>query len=239
MITVERLSFTYPDGTKALRNVSLSIHSGESAGIIGANGAGKSTLVNHINGWLIPQSGSMTVDGIKCLKTNQETLRQKVGLVFQNPDDQLFMSSLFDDIMFGPDNLGIPREKSEAEAERLLREFGLWELREKPPSRLSQGQKRFAAFAGVLVMHPSVLVMDEPTSDLDPRNRKKLISLVSSLSSTKITVSHDLDFIWDTCRKVFIMNNGQIKAQGPAREILVNETLLEDNGLELPLRLQR
>jgi len=239
VITVERLSFAYPDGTQALRNISLSIRNGESAGIIGANGAGKSTLVNHLNGWLRPQSGTVKVEGSRSTGKNQENLRRMVGLVFQNPDDQLFMTRLFDDIMFGPGNLGLPRQESEAEAERLLRDFGLWELRGKPPSKLSQGQKRFAAFAAVLVMRPCVLVMDEPTSDLDPRNRKKLASLVNSLASTRITVSHDLDFIWDTCSRVFIMNSGRISAQGEARALLSNRELLEENALELPLRLQR
>lgn len=238
MIETERLSFTYNDGTKALQNITLRVGEGESAGIIGTNGAGKSTLLNHLNGWFTPQSGTVTINGILSTNKSQETLRRKVGLVFQNPDDQLFMTRLYDDIMFGPDNLGIHRTESEAEAERLLRNFGLWELREKPPSKLSQGQKRFAAFAAVLVMRPRILVMDEPTSDLDPRNRKKLVSLIRSLSSTRITVSHDLDFIWDTCDRVFVMNSGRINAEGTTTEILADRQLLEENGLELPIRLQ-
>jgi cobalt/nickel transport system ATP-binding protein len=140
--------------------------------------------------------------------------------------------------MFGPLNLGMERKKAEAATERLLREFGLWEIRDKPPSHLSQGQKRFAALAAVLVMNPGVLVMDEPTSDLDPRNRRKLIGLIGSLQATKITVSHDLDFIWESCAEVCIMNEGRIVAHGATREILSDRALLEKNGLELPLRLQ-
>lgn len=239
MISVEKVSFCYPDGTKALDEVSFSVMEGESVGIVGANGAGKSTLVGHLNGWFLPENGIVAIEGTESVKKNREILRRKVGLVFQNPDDQLFMARLWDDILFGPDNLGMNRSSSEEETGKLLREFGLWDLRDKPPSKLSQGQKRFAAFAAVLVMQPAVLVMDEPTSDLDPRNRKKLISLVNSLPSTRITVSHDLDFIWDTCTRVFIMSRGKISAHGYTREVLANRKLLEENGLELPLRLQR
>lgn len=238
MITVEQVSFSYPDGTRALHDVSLTIASGDSIGIVGANGAGKSTLVSHLNGWHLPQSGKITIDGIDVLKKNLETLRKLTGLVFQNPDDQLFMARLHDDIMFGPKNLGMDPERSAEECEKLLRDFGLWELRDKPPSKLSQGQKRFAAFAAVLAMHPSVLVMDEPTSDLDPRNRKRLIRLVNDLRATRVTVSHDLDFIWETCSRVYVMTEGRMAAHGPAKELLGNRSLLEANGLELPLRLQ-
>ncbi len=238
MITVERVSFSYPDGTRALHDLSLTVMTGESTGIVGANGAGKSTLVNHLNGWYLPQTGKITINGVVLLKKNRELIRKQAGLVFQNPDDQLFMSRLYDDIVFGPENLGMNKQKTAEEAERILRDFDLWELRDKPPSRLSQGQKRFAAFAAVLMMHPSVLVMDEPTSDLDPRNRKRLISLVNALPATRVTVSHDLDFIWDTCSEVCIMSKGRIAAKGAAKEILRNRDLLEANGLELPLRLQ-
>jgi len=238
MITVERVSFSYPDGTRALHDLSLTVMMGESTGIVGANGAGKSTLVNHLNGWYLPQTGKITINGVVLLKKNRELIRKQAGLVFQNPDDQLFMSRLYDDIVFGPENLGMNKQKTAEEAERILRDFDLWELRDKPPSRLSQGQKRFAAFAAVLMMHPSVLVMDEPTSDLDPRNRKRLISLVNALPATRVTVSHDLDFIWDTCSEVCIMSKGRIAAKGAAKEILRNRDLLEANGLELPLRLQ-
>jgi len=238
MITIEQVSFSYPDGTRALQDVSLTVLAGESTGIVGANGAGKSTLVNHLNGWYLPQTGKITINGVELLKKNREIIRKQAGLVFQNPDDQLFMSRLYDDIIFGPDNLGMNKQKTAEEAERILRDFDLWELRDKPPSRLSQGQKRFAAFAAVLMMHPSVLVMDEPTSDLDPRNRKRLISLVNALPATRVTVSHDLDFIWDTCSEVCIMSEGRIAAKGAAKEILRDRGLLEANDLELPLRLQ-
>lgn len=238
MIVAEQLSFTYPDNTRALDNVSLTIRTGESTGIVGANGAGKSTLINHLNGYFLPQTGKISIDGLEINKTNREAIRRHVGLVFQNPDDQLFTSRLYDDVIFGPTNLGMDKQEIAVSAEKILRNLGLWELSEKPPSHLSQGQKRFAAFATVLVMNPPVLVMDEPTSDLDPRNRRKLINLVGNLQATTITVSHDLDFIWDTCNRVFVMADGRISAQGPVKEILSNRKLLEEHGLELPLRLQ-
>jgi len=239
LIIAEEVSFFYPDGTKALDNLSLTILAHESAGIIGANGAGKSTLVNHLNGFFLPHNGKISIAGLEIKKKNIEKIRQQVGLVFQNPDDQLFTARLYDDVLFGPLNLGMNKQDIDAEAEKLLRDLDLWELRDKPPSHLSQGQKRFAAFATVLIMRPSLLVMDEPTSDLDPRNRRKLINLVNTLRSTKITVSHDLDFIWDTCDQAYIMAEGRITAHGATREILSNRELLEANGLELPLRLQK
>ncbi|NTU57535.1 MAG: energy-coupling factor ABC transporter ATP-binding protein [Chlorobiaceae bacterium] len=238
MITIDHLSFTYPDGTKALNGVTLHIPTGGTTGIVGANGAGKSTLVSHLNGWFLPQKGSIIVDGMAVGKKSLDDIRKSVGLLFQNPDDQLFTARVYDDVMFGPSNLGMKRNEAEAATERLLREFGLWEVRDKPPAHLSHGQKRFAALAAVLVMNPKVLVMDEPTSDLDPRNRRKLIGLVGNLQATRITVSHDLDFIWETCSEVCVMNEGRIVAQGETKTVLSNRSLLENNGLELPLRLQ-
>lgn len=238
MITIRNLSHTYPDGTRALEAITLTFARGESVGIIGANGAGKSTLANHLNGWLLPQQGTVAIAGLSSRKENLESIRRKVGLLFQKPDDQLFMARLLDDVLFGPMNLGMPMEEAETRAERLLRSFALWELRHKPPFHLSQGQKRFAALAAVLVMQPEVLVMDEPTSDLDPRNRRKLIELSAELPATTITISHDLDYIWDTCTTAVLMANGRIVTQGPARELLANEPLLLQNNLELPLRLQ-
>ncbi|MBN1929266.1 MAG: energy-coupling factor ABC transporter ATP-binding protein [Chlorobiaceae bacterium] len=238
MITIEQLAFTYPDGTRALDGLSLRVAKGESVGIAGSNGAGKSTLVSHLNAWHLPQAGSARIGGVGVDKKSVETVRKKVGLVFQKPDDQLFMARVYDDVMFGPSNLGMNEAESHTEAERLLRMFGLWELRDKPPAHLSQGQKRFAALAAVLVMQPELLVMDEPTSDLDPRNRRMLIGLVNSLPTTRLTVSHDLDFIWETCKRVCIMSEGKIVADGPTKDILADAELLEANGLELPLRLQ-
>ena len=238
MISIKELSFSYPDGTMAIENITLEISRGSSTGIVGANGAGKSTLVNHLNGYYLPQKGSIMIDGLKVDKKHLDRIHELVGLVFQNPDDQLFTARVYDDIAFGPENLGTEPEKIRELIKEVLRELNLWHLRDKPPSHLSQGEKRFAAFAAVLVMKPEIIVMDEPTADLDPKNRRKLINLVQRLKNTTITVSHDLDFIWDTCQRVCIMNQGRIAADGPTKEILGNKALLESNSLELPLRLQ-
>jgi cobalt/nickel transport system ATP-binding protein len=237
-VKIEGLGFSYPDGTVGLDNVSIAINKFEKVGIVGANGAGKSTLVNHLNGYFLAQKGSIHVNGIQLSKKTQEEIRRHVGVVFQNPDDQLFMTRLYDDIAFGPKNLGMPPDEIGIAVEKVLRDLNLWELRNKPSMHISQGQKRFAAFATVLVMEPSIIAVDEPTSDLDPRNRRKLIRLMNNLEATCITVSHDLDFIWDTCERVLVMSAGKAVADGRTKEILSDESLLKNNHLELPIRLQ-
>lgn len=238
-VEVYDLRFSYTDGTKALDGITLSIADGESVGIVGANGAGKSTLVNHLNGYYLPKEGTIKIDGEVLTKKTQENIRRLVGVVFQNPDDQLFSARLYDDIAFGPENLGIEIVELQRRVETTMKELNLWELRDKSPAHISHGQKRFAAFASVLVMQPNVIVMDEPTSDLDPRNRRKLINLVNALNATRITVSHDLDFILETCKLVALMSTGKIVAYGKTEELLSNQFLLESNGLELPLKLQK
>lgn len=237
-VDINNLSFKYPDGTKALENITLNISDGSSVGIVGANGAGKSTLVNHLNGYYLPQHGTISIGSVTLTKKTQEIIRKLVGVVFQNPDDQLFGARLYDDIAFGPENLGLASEEIQKSVENVMISLGIWNLKNKSPAHISHGQKRFAAFASILVMFPQVIVMDEPTSDLDPRNRKKLIQLVRELNATKITVSHDLDFIFDTCTYVAVMTCGSIVAYGKTSDILTNKNLLENNGLELPLRFQ-
>lgn len=238
-VEIDDLRFTYLDGTMALDGISLNIADGESVGIVGANGAGKSTLVNHLNGYYLPQNGTIKIAGEVLSKKTQENIRRIAGVVFQNPDDQLFSARLYDDVAFGPENLGVEISELQKRVETTMKELNLWELRDKSPAHISHGQKRFAAFATVLVMKPDVIVMDEPTSDLDPRNRRKLINLVNALSATRITVSHDLDFIFETCKLVALMSTGKIVAYGKTDEILSNQLLLESNGLELPLKLQK
>ncbi len=239
MISIEGISFSWPDGTRAIDRITLTIAKGSSMGIVGANGAGKSTLVNHLNGYFLPQEGSISIGGTIVSKKNLDKIHRVVGLLFQNPDDQLFTARIYDDVAFGLENLGMKVATIATLVEEVLRELNLWELRNKPPTHLSQGEKRFAAFASILVMQPEVIVMDEPTADLDPKNRRKLINLVKGLTMTKVTVSHDLDFIWDTCQNVCIMNQGRIVVEGATRDILSQRELLEANSLELPLRLQR
>lgn len=239
IIDITDLHFTYADTTKAINGISLQVTEGESVGIVGANGAGKSTLINHLNGYYLPQQGTISINGEVLSKKTQEKIRRIVGIVFQNPDDQLFMTRLYDDIAFGVENLGIDKSVTKTRVDTTMTDLNIRDLSDKAPSHLSQGQKRFAAFASVLVMQPRILVMDEPTSDLDPRNRRKLINLVTSLGITRVTVSHDLDFIWDTCSRVIIMSGGKITGNGKTEEILRNQKLLEENGLELPLRFQK
>ncbi len=237
LISIKNLSYHYADGTQALNNVTLDIPENQSLGIVGANGAGKSTLVNHICGYHLPQHGTVTVGGTLLTKATADAIRRIVGVIFQNADDQLFMTSLVDDVAFGLRNLGFSRDEAHLKAMASLERFGIAHLAEKPPFNLSQGQKRYAAFAGVLALEPKAVIMDEPTSDLDPKSRRQTIERINDLEATHILVSHDLDFIWDTCDRVVIMSQGTIAADGPAKEILSNKDLLVANGLELPLRL--
>ncbi len=238
IIEIDRLSYTYPDGTKALDGITLSIDSNESVGVAGPNGAGKTTLINHLCGYTLPQDGTITIAEIRLSKKTLDPVRRKMGVVFQNTDDQLFMPTVMDDVAFGLRSAGMARKEALERACRELSRLGLDTIGSKAPFHLSQGQKRFVAFAGVMAMEPEIIVMDEPTADLDPRNRRLTIELINSLVSTRLIVSHDLDFLWDTCSRVILMNNGRIAADGPAREILASGELLGKNGLEVPLRLQ-
>ena len=239
LISIKDLSYHYADGTEALKEISLDILEKQKVGIIGANGAGKSTLVNHICGYHLPQHGSVSVNNINLSKTTADSIRKIVGVIFQNADDQLFMTTVLEDVAFGLRNLGFSRDEAMSKARTSLDCLGISHLAEKHPINLSQGQKRYAAFAGVFVLNPMIIIMDEPTSDLDPKSRRETIELINKLEATHILVSHDLDFIWDTCDRVVVLSNGTITADGNTREILSNENLLKENGLELPLRLMR
>jgi cobalt/nickel transport system ATP-binding protein len=239
IISIDHLSYRYPDGTKALDDVTFSVAPGECLGIAGPNGAGKTTLINHMCGYTLPQSGNVVIAGSPLEKKTLETIRRNVGVVFQNTDDQLFMPTVIDDVAFGLRSMGLSHRDAHRQAMEQLRELDLADLCAKPPFHLSQGQKRFVAFAGILAMKPQIIIMDEPTDDLDPRHRKTTIRLICSLAhTTRLVVSHDLDFLWDTCDRVIIINAGRIVADGRARELLADENLLVENGLELPLRLQ-
>ncbi|MBL8026191.1 MAG: ABC transporter ATP-binding protein [Fibrobacteres bacterium] len=238
IIEIKDLIFASPGSAAVLKNISLSIKKGEKVGVIGSNGSGKSTLVYHLNGLNKPTSGSVAIDGLKIEKSTAETVRRKVGLLFQNPDDMLFMPRIIDDLLFGPLNVGMNRDEALVKAAEFLKMFDIAEFADRPPFTLSQGQRRFAALAAVLMMDPEILVMDEPTSDLDPFHRRKLINLLQKRNETMVTVSHDLDFISDTCERVILLLNGKIQADGKASDILSNRELLENNQMELPLRLQ-
>jgi cobalt/nickel transport system ATP-binding protein len=230
--------YRYPDGTEALKGLSLRVTHGESVGIVGANGAGKSTLLMHTNGFLLPQSGTITIGDQTLDKKTRQEIRKKVGLIFQNPDDQLFMPTVFEDVAFGPLNLGLAPERVRQCVDDALETVGCPGLRDKPPHHLSGGQKSAVAIASVIAMQPDILVMDEPASHLDPRSRRALINLLRHFHHTKIIASHDLDLILDICRRCVIIREGRVIADGPSEEVLSDRELLEENNLELPLSLQ-
>ncbi|MBI5633140.1 MAG: ATP-binding cassette domain-containing protein [Nitrospirae bacterium] len=231
--------YHYPDGTAALNGLSLRITHGESVGIVGANGSGKSTLLMHTNGYLLPQTGTITVGDFQLDKKTRQEIRKKVGLIFQNPDDQLFMPTVSEDVAFGPLNLGLSVERVNETVQEALETVGCSALRDKPPHHLSGGQMSAVAIASVLAMQPDILVMDEPASHLDPKSRRALINLLKHFHHTKIIASHDLDLIMDVCSRCIIVKEGKVVADGPTEEILSDGQLLEDNNLELPLSLQK
>jgi cobalt/nickel transport system ATP-binding protein len=238
IIEVTDLRYTYPDGTPALRGLSFRIVHGESVALVGANGAGKSTLLLHLNGCLTPAAGTVRIGDFSLTSKTLPHVRRTVGMVFQDPDDQLFMPLVQDDVAFGPLNLGLSPEDVEARIESALATVGAIHLRDRPSYRLSAGEKRAVAIASVLAMSPSILVMDEPTSSLDPRARRQLIQLLAGFDHTKIIATHDLDMALDLCSRTIVLKDGGIVADGPTGEILEDEGLLQASNLEKPLRLQ-
>jgi cobalt/nickel transport system ATP-binding protein len=239
IVDFKNVYFRYPDGTEALRNLSFRITHGESVGVIGANGAGKSTLLMHLNGYLLPTSGTVTIGDLHLTCKTRQEIRKKVGIVFQNPDDQLFMPTVYDDVAFGPQNLGMDEDDVRERVHEALNLVNSFDLRDKPPHHLSCGQKSAVAIAAVMAMEPDILAMDEPAANLDPKSRRLLINLLKTFSHSKIIASHDLDLIMDVCSRCIVISAGTVVADGPAMDILSNKILLEDNNLELPLSLQR
>ncbi len=238
IVKFENVIFKYPDGTCALNGISMLITHGESVGLVGANGSGKTTLLMHLNGYLLPTSGGINIGDIIVNKKTRQEVRKKVGVVFQNPDDQLFMPTVYEDVAFGLLNLGLDDKTVEEKVQIALKTVNCLDLINKPPHHLSGGQKRAVAIATVIAMDPDILAMDEPSSNLDPKSRRDLINLLKSFKHTKIIASHDLDMIFDVCERCIVIKNGQIVADGPTDTILRDKKLLEDNNLELPLRLQ-
>jgi cobalt/nickel transport system ATP-binding protein len=238
VVDLNDVHFRYPDGTEALRGVSFFMIHGESVGIAGANGTGKTTLLLSLAGHLLPTKGEVWIGGVCSTKRTRQELRRKVGIVFQRTDDQLFMPTVYEDVAFGPTNLGLTPERVDERVRSALEMVGCLHLSSRPPHRLSEGQKRAVSIATVMAMHPDILVMDEPASNLDPKSRRALIELLNRFDHTKIIASHDLDLILDVCKRCIIIRDGKVIADGVAEEILLNETLLEDNGLELPLSRQ-
>lgn len=218
--------------------MSFTINHGESVGIIGANGAGKSTLLMLLMGLLIATEGSVLVGDIKLTKKTLSMIRQRLGMVFQDPDDQLFMTRVYDDVAFGPRNYKLDEKEVDEKVNRALEQVGISHLKDRAPFKLSGGEKRCAAIASVLSMEPDVLIMDEPTSALDPKARRKLINLLNTFEHTKVITSHDLDMVLDTCNRIMVIKNGEIIADGDAKKILSDKKLLENSGLEMPLSIQ-
>lgn len=238
IVEVQELKFSYPDKTPALKGISFRIEHGESVAIVGANGAGKSTLLLHLNGYLTPVSGKVRIGDYPLTKETVQEVRRTVGMVFQDPDDQLFMSTVFDDVAFGPLNLGLPTEEVNDRVQNALETVEVFHLKDRPSYRLSAGQKRRVAIASVLSMSPDILVMDEPSAGLDPKARKKLIGLLKSFKHSKIIATHDLDMVLDLCERTIVIHDGLIKADGPTQEIFQDDVLLSDSHLEKPLRMQ-
>jgi len=238
IVEARNLHFTYPDGTPALKGISFRITHGESVAIVGANGSGKSTLLLHLNGYLKATSGEVRIGDGPLVQQNLKAVRRSVGMVFQDPDDQLFMPTVFDDVAFGPLNLGIPPEEVEGRVESALERVGALHLKERPPYRLAGGEKRAVSIATVLSMSPDILVMDEPTSNLDPRARRLLIELLTGFTHTKIIATHDLDMVMDLCSRTLVLGDGTLLADGPTREIMNNSALLDSSNLEIPLSLR-
>jgi cobalt/nickel transport system ATP-binding protein len=238
IVQAEDLYFTYPDGTMGLNGVSFRITHGESVALVGANGAGKSTLLLHLNGYLLPTKGQLKIGDYPLTLKNLKMVRRSVGMVFQDPDDQLFMPTVFDDVAFGPLNFGMPPQQIEQNVMQALETVGVPHLAKRPPYKLSGGEKRSVAIATVLAMLPDILVMDEPTSSLDPRSRRRLIRLLGTFEHTKIIATHDLDMAVDLCERTIVLHQGEITADGPTRELFQDDELLQRSGLEKPLSMQ-
>jgi cobalt/nickel transport system ATP-binding protein len=238
ILAAEALSFTYPDGTPALSGVSLTIQPGECVAIAGANGAGKSTLLAQLGGVLVPTSGAVKVGDTVAAHDTLPQIRQRVGTVFQDPDDQLFMPSVFEDVAFGPLNLGMTAEESRQRARRCLEQLGAWHLRDRRPHRLSGGEKRRVAIAAVLAMEPSILLLDEPTAGLDPKARRQTIGLLSGLRQTRIVATHDLEMVLELCPRTICLRGGEVVADGNSHELLRQSSLLDACGLEMPPSLR-
>lgn len=230
--------YSYPNGYEALRGVSLCITHGEKVALVGVNGAGKSTLLLHTNGLLMPDRGEVVLGGITLTRKTLNLVRQSVGLVFQDPDNQLFMPTVEEDVAFGPSNMGLTGEEIESRVVEALEAVGALHLRKMSPYHLSGGQKKSVSIATVLSMGPSVLILDEPTANLDPRARRQTIELLSSFKHTMLVATHDMEMVWELCPRTIVMQQGKIVADGATRAVFEDTSLLEACGLEQPCRMR-
>ncbi len=237
-ITVEHVSFRYEKQIDILQDITFSAHASESISLIGANGVGKSTLLKLLVGLNLPTQGSISIDTLPVQPKYFPEIREKIGYVFQDSDSQLFMSTAYEDIAFAPRNYGLPQKEIDARVNHALDAIGIQHLRDKQIYKMSGGEKKLVSIATILSMTPDVILMDEPSIALDPRNRRRLIQLLNSFSQIKIIASHDLDMILETCERTILLSDGKIVCDGPTKEILTDQKLLEENGLELPFCLQ-
>ncbi len=231
ILDVTELSFAYPDGTQGLRQVSFHLETGEKAALIGANGAGKTTLLLTLVG-LLSGKGKITVDGLPLNETDLPQIRQRMGVVFQNPDDQLFLPTVYQNVAFGLENIGLSGAEVRKKADKTLERLGISYLRDRQAQRLSGGEKRMAALATVLAMEPGILLLDEPTAFLDPKARRRLIQVMDTLDQTMLVATHDLTFALETCQRSLVLTGGAVFAGGLSRELLFDEALMEAGGVE-------
>ena len=235
VLDVHGLAYAYPDGHQALFGVDLHVHAGERVALLGPNGAGKTTLVLHLNGILQAGAGTVEVSGLPVAKPNLKEIRRRVGIVFQDPDDQLFMGSVRADVAFGPANLGVSGAALEARVMASLEKVGMAEYADRPPHHLSFGQRRRVAVATVLAMEPEILVLDEPSSNLDPASRRELADILRSLDVTVLMVTHDLPYALELCPRSVVLSDGHVVADGPTYDVLTDAALMRAHRLELPV----
>jgi cobalt/nickel transport system ATP-binding protein len=236
-IEVRGLSFSYHDGKKALSGISFSVREGECLGLIGPNGAGKSTLLRHLNGILPEHAGpdsAVSIFGRPVIRENLDDIHRRVGFLFQDPDDQLFCTTVFEDVAFGPRQFGLDAAQLEAAVAQALSLVGLGGFADRVPHHLSDGEKQRVCLAGVLACKPDILVLDEPTSDLDPRGRRALAALLESLPVTKVIASHDLELVLRLAPRALLLDDGRLVADGPTKALLGDEALMLAHGLEKP-----
>ncbi len=234
VLDVDGLAYAYPDGHQALYGVDLHVHRGERVALLGPNGAGKTTLVLHLNGILTAGAGTVAVSGLPVTKANLAEIRRRVGIVFQDPDDQLFMGSVREDVAFGLKNLGLRGAELERRVLLALDQVGMTEFVDRPPHHLSFGQRRRVAVATVLAMEPEILVLDEPSSNLDPASRRELADILRALDVTVLMVTHDLPYALELCPRSVVLSDGAVVADGSTSQVLTDEALMRAHRLELP-----
>ena len=234
VLDVAGLAYAYPDGHQALAGVDLHVHQGERVALLGPNGAGKTTLVLHLNGILVAGAGTVSVSGLPVEKQHLREIRRRVGVVFQDPDDQLFMGTVRADVAFGPANLGLKGAALDTRVMDALDLVGMADFADRPPHHLSFGQRRRVAVATVLAMQPEILVLDEPSSNLDPASRRELADILRSLEVTVLMVTHDLPYALELCPRSVVLSDGHVVADGTTYDVLTDDALMTAHRLELP-----